>query len=261
LIFQPVTIYLFNILALLVFILIVTSLIQKNKEERNKKEVISLIAHQLSAPLSSIKWTLEMILNNDFGKITEEQGEIFKVTRKKNDHLIYLVENLLDTARIENGKYILNENPSNIKNIIASTIDFYQDEINKKKINFKFDEPENELPKIRVDKQKIELAVQNLLDNAIKYTPVGGNITVSLKRHCKNLEFKIQDSGIGIEKRQEKKVFNKFFRGSNAIKKDPMGHGLGLFFVKNIIEAHKGHVWLESKENEGTSFYFTLPIR
>lgn len=261
LVFEPYAIYLFNILAFIVFITAITFLVKKIKKEKAKKEIISLTAHQLSSPLVSIKWSLEMLLNNDFGKISEEQREVIKRAYKKNDQLIYLVEDLLNTARIEEGKYFLKKGLYDIEDIILSAVNFYQDEIKKKKINFKFNRPEKKMPKINMDEHKIKLAVQNLFDNAIKYTPVGGEIIVSLKNRGKYIEFKIQDSGMGIEKKQKKEIFNKFFRGSNAIRKEPMGYGLGLFFVKSIINSHNGEVWFKSKENQGSSFYFTLPVK
>lgn len=257
---EPSTIYLFNILASLSFIIIIVLLIKKIKNERAKKEIISLAAHQLSAPLASIKWSLQMLLNNDFGKITEEQRQVISGASKKNNQLIYLVEDLLNASKIENGKYFLEPGEYQIENIVSSIIDFYKEDIKKKRINFKFDKPGEQLPKINIDGGKIRLAVQNLFDNSIKYTPVGGEISVSLRRQGKNIEFKIQDSGIGIEKNQKKEIFNKFFRGTNAMKEEPMGYGLGLYFVKNIVESHKGRIWFKSEKNKGSSFYFTLPI-
>jgi signal transduction histidine kinase len=261
LIFEPSIIYLFNILASSIFIIIIFFLTKRIKNEQAKKEVISLTAHQLSAPLSSIKWSLGMILNDDFGKIAEEQKNVINGAYKKNNQLIYLVEDLLNIAKIENGKYLLEKEVYNIEDAILYAIDLYQDEITKKKISFNFEKPEKKLPETRVDDQKIKLAIQNLLDNAIKYTPVGGTITISVKTRGKNIEFKIHDSGIGIEKKQNKKIFNKFFRGSNAIKEEPMGYGLGLFFVKEIVTAHGGKVWFNSKKDEGSDFYFSLPIK
>lgn len=258
---NPATVYLINLLLALIFSLLIVLMAKNNRGEKAKKEIIALIAHQLAAPLASIKWSLEMILNNDFGPISDEQRSVISGTSKKNDKLIYLVEDLMNTSRVEDEKYLLQQGPYSIEKTVEAALELYQDEIKKKSINLQFIKPESELPKIHMDKEKIKLAIQNLLDNAAKYTPTGGNITISLTASGKNILFKIQDNGIGIKNRQKKKVFNKFFRGSNAIKKDPMGHGLGLFFVKNIVQAHNGKVWFDSKENEGTAFYFTLPIR
>ncbi|MFH1968142.1 MAG: HAMP domain-containing sensor histidine kinase [bacterium] len=261
LVLAPITIYLFNVLASLIFLLIIFTLSKRFINERLKKEIVSLTAHQLSSPLSSMKWFFEMLLNEDFGKISNEQREAIGRASKKNNQLIYLVNNLLNTSKIDGGKYLLSLKPSSITEVVLSVSRFLKDEIEKNKIEFEFIKPLKNIPDIIMDREKIRLAIQNLFDNAIKYTPAGGKVTVSLTARGKYIEFKIQDSGIGIEKGQKAKIFNKFFRGNNAAKHEPMGHGLGLFFVKSIIGAHNGKVWFKSKENEGSSFYFTLPIK
>lgn len=120
--------------------------------------------------------------------------------------------------------------------------------------------PKKELPKIQMDEEKIKLAINNLLDNAIRYTLPGGRMKIGLSYGIKGIECKIQDTGVGIPKNQQERVFSRFFRGSNITKMETERTGLGLFITKNIIEAHGGKIWFESKENKGTTFYFTLPI-
>jgi two-component system sensor histidine kinase VicK len=117
------------------------------------------------------------------------------------------------------------------------------------------------LPKIRFDSERIKLALQNLVDNAIAYTPSGGKVEVSLKRKKNCVEVAVKDTGVGIPKEQASRVFSKFFRGSNVVKLDTEGTGLGLYITKNIIEKHGGKIWFESKEGKGTTFYFTLPFK
>ena len=112
-----------------------------------------------------------------------------------------------------------------------------------------------------LDVEKMKLAIQNLLDNAIRYTQPGGRVTASLKYVKKEIEFSIKDTGIGIPKDQQERVFTKFFRGANAIRLETEGSGLGLFITKNIIEAHGGKIWFESEENVGTTFHFTIPLK
>jgi len=258
---EPVIIYFFNIFACLVFIVAIFSLARKNGVEKTEKEIISLTAHQLSSPLSSIKWSLEMLLNNNFGKLNDEQRDIIAKTNEKNNQLIYLVSDLLNVSKIIEKKYSLDLSRCSIEDIIFSVLNDYKEKIEKKKIKFNFIGPQKNLPKMLIDEQKIKLAVENLFDNAVKYTPPGGEVTVSLKMLGKYAEFRIQDSGIGIEKKQKAKVFSKFFRGNNAVEQEPMGNGLGLFFAKNIVNAHGGKIWFKSKENEGSTFCFTLPVK
>ncbi len=228
--------------------------------ERMKTEFVSLAAHQLRTPLSAIKWSIDMLKKGDFGKLTKKQNVVVKSILENNERLISLVNGLLDVARIEENGYLYKTAMTDVREIIALAINSYKDEIKDKKIKIDFKKPDN-FPKMMLDTERIRLVIQNFIDNAIKYSPKGGKIIISLKKDEKNIELKVQDFGIGIPKSQQDKIFTKFARGNNAIKINATGSGLGLFSSKNIIEAHGGKIWFDSKENVGTSFYFSLPFR
>jgi PAS domain S-box-containing protein len=233
--------------------------VTREKEiERMKTEFVSISAHQLRTPLSAIKWTLKMFLDGDLGELTKEQREFLEKTYQSNERMINLINDLLNVTRIEEGRFLYKPVLADIVPICQSVIDSYKDEIEKRNLKFKFKKPK-ELPKVRVDIEKISLAIQNLLENAIRYNKFGGEIEMVLKKKEKEIEFSIKDTGIGIPKDQQNRVFTKFFRGSNAMKMETEGSGLGLFITKNIIEAHGGRIWFESEEGKGTTFYFTLP--
>jgi PAS domain S-box-containing protein len=227
--------------------------------ERMKTEFVSISAHQLRTPLSAIKWTLKMFLDGDLGKLTKEQREFLEKTYKSNERMINLINDLLNVARIEEGRYLYRPVLADIVPICQSVIDSYKEEIEKKNLKFEFKKPK-ELPKVRVDIEKISLAIQNLLENAILYNLPGGKIEISLKLKENKIEFSIKDTGIGIPKELQRRVFTKFFRAPNAMRIETEGSGLGLFITKNIIEAHGGEIWFESEEGKGTTFYFTLPV-
>lgn len=229
--------------------------------EEMKTEFVSLAAHQLRTPLSAIKWTLRMLLDGDLGVITEEQRNFVEKTYKSNERMINLINDLLDVARIEEGRYLYKPTPTDFEPIVQFVINSHQEEIEKKKIKFKFEKPEERLPKVMVDVEKIRLAIDNLLDNAVRYTSAGGEITISLKSGKEEIEFFIRDTGAGIPQDQQDRVFTKFFRAVNVMRMETEGTGLGLFITKNIIEAHGGKIWFESEERKGTTFYFTLPIK
>jgi two-component system sensor histidine kinase VicK len=231
--------------------------------ERMKTEFVSIAAHQLRTPLSAIKWTLRMLLDGDLGKITKEQENFIEKTYRSNERMINLINDLLNITRIEEGRYLYKPTTAGIENIIQFVINSVKGEIEKKRLKFKFGKPRKKIPKVRVDVEKLRLAIQNLLDNAIRYTPPDGRITVSLKYDPKKreVEFSVKDTGIGIPEDQKKRVFTKFFRGANVMRMETEGSGLGLFITKNIIEAHGGRIWFESKERVGTSFYFALPVK
>ena len=229
--------------------------------EKMKTEFVSLAAHQLRTPLSAIKWTLRMLLDGDLGKITEEQEELMAKCYQSNERMINLVNDLLDVARIEEGRYIYGMAMANMEDIIQFVLNSYKEEFEKRNVKIEFKKPEEKTPKINVDVEKIKLVLQNLIDNSIKYTLSGGTVTVSLKYDKKEIGVEVSDTGMGIPEDQKGRVFSKFFRGANALRIETEGSGLGLFLAKNIIEAHGGKIWFESEEGAGTAFYFSIPLK
>jgi len=229
--------------------------------ERMKTEFVSLAAHQLRTPLSAIKWTLRLLLDGDLGEITKEQREFIQKTYQSNERMISLINALLDVTRIEEGRYLYKPVFTQIGNVIQFVINSYKEEIERKKIKLLFKKPKEKLPEIKIDVEKVRLAIQNLLDNAIRYTQPGGRVTISLKRGKKEIEVQVKDTGVGVPKAQQGRVFTKFFRGTNVMRMETEGTGLGLFIAKNILEAHGGKIWFESEENKGTTFHFTFPIK
>ena len=229
--------------------------------DKMKTEFVSLAAHQLRTPLSVIKWTLRMILDGDLGEITKEQRDFLGDTYESNERMITLINHLLNVTRIEEGRYIYNLVLADIEELIESVVKSHKEEIASKKIQVVFKKPSGELPKTILDIEKIKIAIDNIFDNALRYTSVGGQIIISFKISKNNIEFSVKDTGVGIPQKEQKRVFAKFFRGTNVIRMETEGTGLGLFITKNIIEAHGGKIWFESKEKVGTTFYFTIPIR
>jgi len=223
-------------------------------------EFILMVVHKLRTSLTGVKWPLRMLLSGDFGQTTLEQKDIIKKIGQRTNTMISSVNDLLDLARAEDGNHVYNMSLYSVEDIVQSVINDYQSEIASKNIKFSFDRPENVFAKTMLDKEAIEAVIQNLLDNAIKYTPSGGMIKVSLQTSGKEIEIQVQDSGMGIPKQKQQHIFDKFFRSDNAIKNDPSGAGLGLFIAKNIISAHNGKIWFQSQENKGSTFYVTLPI-
>ncbi|MEK9134708.1 MAG: ATP-binding protein [Patescibacteria group bacterium] len=229
--------------------------------ERLKTEFVSLAAHQLRTPLSGMKWALKMMLDGDAGKITKKQTELTNKVYESNERMIDLVNDLLNVARIEEGRYIFKPIFADMETIIQFVVNSYKEQVEKKGLGLEFKVLEKELPQVKIDVEKMRLAVQNLIDNAIKYTVSGGSITVSLRRAGESIECQISDTGVGIPDDQKARVFSKFFRGTNAVKIETDGSGLGLFIAKNIIEAHGGKIWFQSEEGKGTAFCFSLPIK
>jgi signal transduction histidine kinase len=230
-----------------------------NKKTEYNKIEDAIFVHRLKHGLAAIKWSLKMILSGDFGEISDEQKDIIEKSLEDNEKLILLSDNLLNGTDVDKTKKFLSRDLCDAELIVNSVIKSYESKIAEKKIKLEFTAPE-EKTEIFLDKEKIKIAIQNILDNAIRYTKEGGKIVISLSRNQGNVELKIQDSGMGIPENQKRKLFTKFFRGDNAIKVNDDGSGLGLFIAKNIIEAHGGKIWFESEENKGSTFYVALPI-
>jgi len=234
---------------------------QEKLIDKMKSEFVSLAAHQLRTPSSAVKWTIKMVLDGELGKINKEQREFLTDSYNSNERMIALINNLLNIARIEEGRYIFKPVLTNIREIIEDVIDLYKEEAKKKGIKIEFKEPKKKLPKVVLDVEKMQIAIDNLVRNAIKYTLSDGKVIISLKYLKKTIEFSIKDTGVGIPKQQQNRVFVKFFRGSNIMRMETEGTGLGLFIAKNIIEAHGGKIWFESEKDKGSTFYFTIPAK
>ncbi len=229
--------------------------------EKIKTEFVSLAAHQLRTPLSAIKWTIGMFLEGSLGKMTKEQNEFLADTYKLNEKMIVLINDLLNATRIEEGRYLYSPSLVDIVAMVSSLAEFSGSEAKKRKINFSFKNSIKGPMKILVDGEKIKIALENVLNNAIRYTPPGGAVAVYLKNSEKEIEFSVEDTGVGIPEDQQARVFSKFFRGANVVKMETEGTGLGLFIVKNVIEAHDGKIWFESEEGKGAKFHLTIPIK
>ncbi|OHA69005.1 MAG: hypothetical protein A3A27_02930 [Candidatus Wildermuthbacteria bacterium RIFCSPLOWO2_01_FULL_47_18] len=229
--------------------------------ERLKTEFVSLVAHQLRAPLSDIKWALDVLKDEDMGKLSAQQRSVLEKTVLSNERMIRLVNDLLNVTRIEEGRYLFHRELSQITDLLLVMVEAYKPAAARKKVEVVLELPQNPPPLLLLDKEKMELAIQNLVDNALKYSPAGGRVTISLVYDTKGVEVKVRDQGMGIPESEQKRVFEKFFRASNARAKEPEGTGLGLYLAKNIVEAHGGTMSFVSKENEGTTFSFKLQIK
>jgi len=240
-------------------VIILHDVTREKAVEKMKSEFVTIAAHQLRTPLSAVKWTLRLILDGDLGLISKEQSETLQKGYQSNERMIRLVNDLLNIARIEEGRFIYGFSKISFVALVEETIDSFQSSVNMKNIKIKFERPKIDI-EILADREKIKLAMQNLMENAVNYSPAGGDVTISLGCDKMNLTFSVADKGMGIPKKQQERIFTKFFRGENAVRVETEGTGLGLFLAKNIIEKHGGKIWFETEENKGSTFYFSLPL-
>ncbi len=225
-----------------------------------KSEFISIAAHQLRTPLSAVKWTLKMMSDGDVGTLTPEQKEFLERGYQVNERMIALVGDLLNVARIEEGRFGYQFQPVNIGDYVSQYVDHYHFQAEARNIKIIFEKPTWTVPTLTIDPAKMDLVFQNLLDNAMKYSNPGGTVKISLALLPQHIEVTIADSGVGIPKHQIHRLFTKFFRGDNVVRMQTEGSGLGLFIVKNIVKNHGGEIRAESEENKGTKMIFTLPL-
>lgn len=227
--------------------------------DMQKSEFISIIAHQMRTPLSAIKWTLSMLLKSELGSLTVDQQSFLVKAEDNNAYMIALVEDMLFADKLESGKSELNKSDFYLGDVIEAALHDAMPKATQKNIKTNYEPCSRSACTIVADKEKIRSVVQNLIDNAIAYTPAEGVVSVSAEEHEGEVLFQVRDSGIGIPKDKQPFIFNKFFRAPNATRLEANGSGLGLFIVKRIIEAHGGKVGFDSEEGKGTTFHVRIP--
>jgi len=229
--------------------------------DQAKSQFVSIAAHQFRTPLSAIKWTINLLLGGDLGEIKKEQRGALSRAAESVERIIALIGDLLNVARIESGQIIYKFQAITLELIFDKLIKEANGRLYEKGIALHAALPDSPLPEARGDPEKLLLALQNMLENAIMYTPKNGVITLTLqKKDERHYRVIIADTGMGIPKHQQPLLFRKFFRGDNVVREQVTGTGLGLYITKRIIEAHGGAIAIESEEQKGSVFTITLPF-
>jgi PAS domain S-box-containing protein len=226
-----------------------------------KTEFVSLASHQLRTPLTAIRWYLELFLNGKLGPITDKQRESLQELLNVNLNLIDLVRALLSVARIEVGTLAFVPKPSNIERLARDVVFELRPLIEEKQLKFS-EKYDPKLPSMPLDRDLTHVIFQNLLTNAVKYTPPGGSVKLHIEQeNDKFILIKVIDTGYGIPKNQQHQLFTKLFRADNVREKETDGTGLGLYIIQSIVESSGGEVSFESEENKGTTFFVRLPLK
>ena len=244
----------------LISFLITKSFEKLAEANRLKSEFVSIVSHQLQTPISNLRWALDLMFSEKLGAITEKQLEILKVLRENSDRMKELVKDLLLVSRIEAEKLSLKNEKFSLEDLTKEIISKHENFARAFNVEIKFSFEKN-LPKIFAPKDQIAILIEKLLENAIQYTKGKGLVQIRIEKKGKNLYFEIEDNGIGIPKKDQKFIFQKFFRASNVSKHQTLGTGLGLFICKKIVEKIKGKIGFVSQENKGSKFFFYLPIK
>lgn len=224
-----------------------------------KDEFISMASHQLRTPLTTIKGYLSMIIEGDMGKISKEQKTVLNNAFTSSQRMVYLISDLLNVSRLNTGKFIIEKADVDLIKVVADEVASLEQHFAAKNLEYDYIHPEA-MPIMQLDEGKLRQVIMNFIDNAIYYTPEGGDIEIRLDVSDKQVEFRVIDSGIGVPKAAQAKLFAKFFRADNAQKVRPDGTGLGLFLARKVVIGHGGAIIFKSKEGEGSTFGFSLPL-
>ena len=233
--------------------------ISKEKEiDRAKSEFVSLASHQLRTPLSAINWYAEMLIDGDAGKLNKEQQQYVKEIYDGNRRMVDLVTALLNVSRLELGTFMVEPTLQSLQDLATQALKEMEPMRKAKqiKIHQQFDKCEP----LMVDKKLMYIIFQNLISNALKYTPQKGEVTVSIQKKSKYINIKVADNGMGIPKEELPKLFEKLYRASNAKESATEGTGLGLYIVKAILDATEGKIDVDSTLGKGSVFTVKIPI-
>lgn len=240
-------------------VVVLRSQTRERELEQAKNNFISIAAHQLRTPLGSMRWNIEMLLENDMGKLPDAAREALLQSYESNRRMINLVNNLLNASRIDEGR--IKDEPERIhpEEMLKTVIREVDMQVKKRSENVEV-HVMTAIPELYIDPNRFHEIILNLVSNAVKYNRIGGKVTIILAIQNNIFQLSITDEGLGIPTKDFGKIFSKFFRAENAVLSETEGSGLGLFVVKSYVEAWGGKVWFESEEGKGTTFNFTIPI-
>jgi len=241
-------------------ILILQDVTREKLLDTLKSDFVTIAAHQLRTPLSTLKWTVNELLNESFGKIGEEQASALRNAFSTTENMIHLLGDLLESVRFEEGKFAYEFKPIVLEELAQKASKNAETLAKAKGVEISLALPTPPLPSLVCDPERITFVLSTLIDNALTYNRPGGHVRVILEAKPEEAIIEVQDDGIGIPQQEQTMVFTKFFRASNAIRTEATGYGLGLYIARNIVEGHGGSMWLRSQEGKGSTFGFNLPL-
>lgn len=229
------------------------------RREESCANFLAMATHQLRSPLGGLRWYSEMLLEEDLGELNPHQKELVVRMNESSKRLTETLNSLLALYTAEGGPAATSKSWVELKSLMKKVTDDLKLEINRDKLRVRFSN--HGAGKIRENEILLRQVVANLISNAVRYSWPASTILVTVQSRGGESLWSVKDSGIGIPQAEQGRVFEKFFRASNAIKKMPAGSGLGLALVKTIVDSWQGKVWFESEEGKGTTFHFTVPKR
>jgi signal transduction histidine kinase len=227
--------------------------------DRMKSEFISLAAHQLRTPLSAIKTYSHMLIDGYMGDITKPQRQSLQTIIGATNRMNELISTLLNITRIESGTVAVTIKQFALDKLAEEVLSELSLLATERSISLSMDRRGTASTSVRTDGVVFKEILTNLVSNAIKYTPEGGSVKVTVSGRKSDVQVSVVDTGWGIPDLAQDQVFSKFFRAHNIVKRETTGTGLGLYLVKGLVEELGGKIWFTSREGEGTSFFISLP--
>ena len=231
---------------------------ERNELDTAKTDFLSITSHELRSPMTPMKAQLQMLHEGYFGKLSKKQKDSLRIITRNADRLDKIIVDFLEISRIEAARLKFNFRKINIIDTVKETVKFMQGFANEKNINFDLDL--DEIPEIEADPDRISQVLRNLINNAIKFSKENSTIKVSAKLKNDYIQFSVKDTGCGLSNQNQIRIFEPFYQVEGSSRRRHGGTGLGLAICRGIVESQKGKIWVESKEDKGSKFIFTLPL-
>jgi len=232
--------------------------VEYRRLDKARTDLLSTVSHELRTPLAGIKGYTTLLMDYYHKLKKAQKWESLAAIDSSTDRLQNLIEHLLDISRLDTGLFKLRLLPLNLRELLVTIIK--EAKLRSPKHIFKI-KTDRRLPQVIADSQRLRQVIDNLLENAVKYSEEGTEITLRVVSKQEEVLFSVTDQGIGIPPAEMTKVFDRFYRIEERIQQDPGGFGLGLSLCKALVEAHGGRIWVESETGKGSAFYFTIPLK
>jgi PAS domain S-box-containing protein len=240
-----------------VYIVYLQDVSHRKQVERMKNEFVSVVSHELRTPLTSIHASLGMLANGLIQASCEDGERLLQIATDSTEHLVRLINNILDIERIEFGKVIMSKQMCHVNDFITRTVDIVQPLADKAQVKLSV---ENSPIQLRVDCDRIIQVLTNLFSNAIRFSASGDTVYLTIVQQETSVLFAIKDTGRGIPQDKQESIFERFQQVDSSDSRNHEGTGLGLAICRSIVEMHGGSIWVQSVLGVGSTFYFTLPL-